>query len=1046
MIAIKTDRLTERAAMIHRFIQRAFLLVLAVSLAFGSLQAAARRVYPGNTNLPPAGGPPFDGLTWATAFTNITEALAVATSGDEVWVTKGAYNEALQLPAGVALYGGFNAKEASRSARSFLTNVTTLDGSDSPNSIITVAVGTDPTTRVDGFTFRHSTGLLGAGIAATNSSLTVENNLFLRLGTNLTLGGALYIEFGEPRILANRFEGNVAFLGGAIAVHQSSPLIKGNTFERNTGEKASALAFDLCTGTVEANLFLGNVSAQASTVGLVFSSMEFARNRFIANHSGGQGSTGLGCSSGGLVLVHNNLFALGNARTGRIDAGSAIDVAAGVAALIWNNTFMDNDSHVFGLPAVAAPAGAEVVNNLFIREEWALFVPTNAVGDIRNNCFFRCAYPWGSAINLIGLNGNFSADPKLGAEPPQFQPRLRPDSPCRHAGEIGTLVGELDLDGQRRVVDGRVDVGAFQSNGSTPAPPPVQRLHVSSKGLRISNGTSWSKAVNSFATAFALTGPDVDTEIWVEAGTWAEAISVPPFTRLYGGFAGNEDSITNRDWQARITLIDARNRTNAVQFDGTGPFSVLDGFNITRGAGAKGGGIYGYAASPWVVNNVIYNNVADTQSVTRSGFGGGLCFEFGGPTISNNVISDNTAKLGGGIFISTLASARAVIVNNRIERNVIDPTLSLEHKLGGGGVYVDGYAIIDNNLIAENSARLPRAGSTVPVTGAGVFIVSVGPSTIRHNNILRNRFQPAQNRTVSGAGIHAEGTGLIVANNLVAYNSTGIDLLGAAFPAVRANLLFGHAGNDFNTAEYHSMNLFADPRMLDSLNVEAHSPCIDAADGSLTDLFETDILGHSRWVGAAPDIGALEAVPDALLSNPVARLLLYTPLTFHTSDEVSYATYDLGCLPCGASTNSPRVTPVDGSWQANFLFQPPPTGVDCTNGCISAPGTAVLGFLPSGVHSLLLTENGAPVIRLPFIVPPSPAHLLELTNIADQVFLHGRFAPGLSYRVQSSTNLFDWKTLREVSAVNPAGFNRLLPSPGNFHQFFRVALPAQSED
>jgi hypothetical protein len=56
-----------------------------------------------------------DGLSWADAFVDLQDALAIAIPGDEIWVAEGTYKPTtgtdllatFQLSSGVALYGGF---------------------------------------------------------------------------------------------------------------------------------------------------------------------------------------------------------------------------------------------------------------------------------------------------------------------------------------------------------------------------------------------------------------------------------------------------------------------------------------------------------------------------------------------------------------------------------------------------------------------------------------------------------------------------------------------------------------------------------------------------------------------------------------------------------------------------------------------------------------------------------------------------------------------------------------------------------------------------
>ena len=104
-----------------------------------------------------------DGLSWTNAFPGVTEALAVAQSGDEVWVAAGTYPGGITLADGIALYGGFAGDRGpSRDQRNFAANLDRLDGGRRDERP-PVASGAGPNTRVDGFIIRN--GLASASRA-----------------------------------------------------------------------------------------------------------------------------------------------------------------------------------------------------------------------------------------------------------------------------------------------------------------------------------------------------------------------------------------------------------------------------------------------------------------------------------------------------------------------------------------------------------------------------------------------------------------------------------------------------------------------------------------------------------------------------------------------------------------------------------------------------------------------------------------------------------------------------------------------------------------
>ncbi|MCA9438981.1 MAG: hypothetical protein KC978_24565, partial [Candidatus Omnitrophica bacterium] len=73
---------------------------------------------------------PEHGRSWSTGFRTISQALEVASHGDEVWVASGTYSEQVRMATGVSIFGGFAGNETidARSHRDWETNKTVLSG------------------------------------------------------------------------------------------------------------------------------------------------------------------------------------------------------------------------------------------------------------------------------------------------------------------------------------------------------------------------------------------------------------------------------------------------------------------------------------------------------------------------------------------------------------------------------------------------------------------------------------------------------------------------------------------------------------------------------------------------------------------------------------------------------------------------------------------------------------------------------------------------------------------------------------------------------
>lgn len=162
------------------------------------------------------------------------------------------------------------------------------------------------------------------------------------------------------------------------------------------------------------------------------------------------------------------------------------------------------------------------------------------------------------------------------------------------------------------------------------------------------------------------------------------------------------------------TIIDGGGKGSVVTFQsGETSQAVLWGFTIQNGSGSvvslgfqsgefylpgpltsRGGGIYISGSSPTITGNIIQNNSAIE--------GGGIDISSGSsPTIAGNTIRGNTASsAGGGIHI---AHSSPAITGNTIEKN--------SAKTGGGiDVFGNSSPTITGNIIKDNSATYYGGG------------------------------------------------------------------------------------------------------------------------------------------------------------------------------------------------------------------------------------------------------------------------------------------------------------------------------------------------
>lgn len=121
-----------------------------------------------------------------------------------------------------------------------------------------------------------------------------------------------------------------------------------------------------------------------------------------------------------------------------------------------------------------------------------------------------------------------------------------------------------------------------------------------------------------------------------------------------------------------------------------------------------------YGSQPLIKNNTIKGNIAD--------WGGGLLASYSDIVFSDNIVCDNSAYGGGGVFVG--GSDQSVIDNN-----VFNGNFALDHPYGGGlggGVYCDGSdVVVLNSIFWSDSAE---------VSGNEIYVDECEP-TFAYNNI-----------------------------------------------------------------------------------------------------------------------------------------------------------------------------------------------------------------------------------------------------------------------------------------------------------------------
>ncbi len=370
-----------------------------------------------------------------------------------------------------------------------------------------------------------------------------------------------------------------------------------------------------------------------------------------------------------------------------------------------------------------------------------------------------------------------------------------------------------------------------------------QPIFVSTTGNDSNDGLSWGEAKRTVQAG--LNTATSEDQVWVSQGTYVEQITLKMGLALYGGFAGGETDLAQRNWSTNPTILDGNSGGTVVTSPaGATTTTRIDGFTIRNGNASNGGGIYCYSSSPTIANNEIIDNTVYggfQASDCSSGYGGGIYAENASPVITGNVIARNQANgcewdqmfdpeqppnrvwnpgHGGGIYVS---GGSPMIANNIITGNTAN---SYSYYAGGsgGGLYCGPYSspTIANNTITGNTAGYGSgggiycSGSSSPMiagnritgnsagyAGGGIYCYYCSP-TIANNMITANSLSGFSDAL--GGGIYCSFSSPTIANNTITVNSAsyggGVYCSSSSSPTIANNTITTNSARSYGGGIY----------------------------------------------------------------------------------------------------------------------------------------------------------------------------------------------------------------------------------------------------
>ena len=444
-----------------------------------------------------------DGLSWATAFADLQDALASAESGDEIWVAAGIYypdeaeagiatvsagstNSAFTMLNGVTIYGGFNGTETSSSQRNYQSNLTILSGDlDKDDSTTNGIVNAAPTVE-DGDNASYVVVASGTDNTAVLDGVVVTAgcNGYVDGLVNSGVGAGLYAATGFPTVRNCSFIGNHASSGGAgIALSSNnsggSAIIENCLFQKNYS-------------------YYGGVAFYSRKAESVISSCEFTEN------TGGQAS--------GMIEIRESNATLENS----LIAGNYSEYLAGI--LLKATTFTVNVTNT--TVANNYSTYSEDLGAIYCDYTFGSIHLTNTIAwgnQIQGNAMIGVTGDYSATYSLFeGVNpsGTGNIDGTNAANDPLFLSTINPQTETPSAAGDYRLAGNsaavdsgnntaassisYDIAGNTRITNSTVDLGAYEYNG----PSPVSTESVT---LSVQEGDGEANYAVDFNTIFGRT-------------------------------------------------------------------------------------------------------------------------------------------------------------------------------------------------------------------------------------------------------------------------------------------------------------------------------------------------------------------------------------------------------------------------------------------------------------------------------------------------------------------------------------------------------------
>lgn len=643
-----------------------------------------------------------DGSSWNDAFTDLQDAIALSTFGDDIWVAQGTYKTTsgtsrtiyFVVKNGTKLYGGFLGTETTLSQRDVEINETILSGeigsgsaNDNSYRVVSFSNVTNQT-RLDGFTITggYNNSSSGGGIRSSNSSPIIANCTFT--GNYATEGGGA-INHSNSGILTIEkcvFDGNIGntYGGGALRLYAGPVNITDCYFKSNQSNTYGGAIFIYgATVNIDRCVFAGNTcQSTGSAIDVAdVGTLHLSNSLVVGNHTTERTAIYASTFSNSSAHTITNCTIAHNKNENNMNASYPSTVALNDEATISNSIIYGNESQI-----------------------QVLGTGVNFYNSITEN----------SANNASGTNVSFVdpqfISPGMGVSAPfdttGYNYQLDILSPGIDAGSNTFALGTLDLLENTRIINSIVDIGAYEgsfcnstSDFTNPAPyaicggNSIELSVYNASSLIWSNGSLDDTLIVNIGGNYSVTFEDSNGCRGHLTATVAVSSNPTPNIAFSDG-ALNTVTYNTYQWSFNGAEISGATNSSHTPIEGYGEYQV----EVTNNNGCSGSETF--CLSPAMLNTDGPTIFCQGETVTLS-------------VSEGDSYVWSTGTLGSSISVNSTGNYSVTVLNSDAGCTVL-----LEQSVTVNPLPSPSISISGDNLTTESFSSYQWNYNGSPISGA----------------------------------------------------------------------------------------------------------------------------------------------------------------------------------------------------------------------------------------------------------------------------------------------------------------------------------------